>query len=330
MSATVLISLPQDEARVDKLLDALVDERLDVQWFSTAPGDADWDKAALAASHARCVLICWSHATRSDAAIEYRELARSAAAADTAIGIELDKGAPPPDIPMTIYGLGGWRRAEKGVIRWAIGQIFYNDIVSAAKFKVAGRDPAPPSAPAKLLVRQLWVIAVGIGGLMGVLSLPGEIYNKMPWPRFNEERAWAALPVNSCKQLADFRKKYPDGRYAELARNIYENRSSGDDEWKDAKRSAPFYVGASDNAPRASEAVARSETRPLVAKAVAKVCNGFVEAAGSRLNAAVSSEESWQCTTIGAGYVCAVTGNAICSVSELTKSDEENCRITGR
>lgn len=329
MSTIVLLSLAADHSRASKVLSALVGERLDVRWYSVSPGDKDWDEAVAGVRAARSVLICWSHATRAEAAAPFRAIARDAVAAATAVGIELDRGTAPPDLPMTVYSLHGWRMGV-GLWRWIIGRIFYNDIVSAAKFKAAGRDPAPPSATTKLLVRQLWVGVVGIGALLGLLALPDKIYNAIPWPRFNEERAWNALPRDSCTALAQFRRNWPDGRHADGAKTILENRTKAAPTRVVRDRSAPFFAGAGSAVPKSSEADARADALARAKGQADKVCLGFTEAADSQLVSATVRAEEWQCLPLSGGTVCSVTGTAVCRVKELVETDEEHCPIPGR
>lgn len=147
MTAIILISLPADHKRAGKVLDALVSERLDVRWFSAEPGTADWETAKDESDRARCVLFCWSDATRVDAAAPYRDLARTAIVAGTAIGIEIDRGALPPDLAMTSYGLHGWRRGDgrlhKGVSERAICGKGQDDIRQSP----ARRGKMDPSHP---------------------------------------------------------------------------------------------------------------------------------------------------------------------------------------
>lgn len=330
MSKIILLSLPTDVKRAEKVLDTLVGERLDVHWHSVQPGAPEWDKALDDVARARCVLFCWSDAARLDAAAPFRDAARKAAAAGTAIGIEIDRDALPSDISMTSYGLYGWRRGDGPLLRYLIGKIFYNDIVSAARFKAAGRDPVPPSAPTKLLVRQGWLLFVGIGGLLGTLALPGKIHDQIPWPRFNEERAWAGLPDNSCPALAAFIKEYPAGRYASKAKTIFENRLRGEARWVERVRTAPFFVGAGDTTPQASEAAAKAAAQGMVAAEVQKVCTGFAEAAGSRVKSTAPEKLEWQCQPLGSGMVCSATGMAVCTLEELEEDRTEHCPLPGR
>jgi hypothetical protein len=330
LTAIILISLPADKKRAGKVLDALVSERLDVRWFSTEPGAPEWEAAKEDTARARCVLFCWSNATRVDAAVPYRELARTAIAAGTAIGIEIDRGALPPDLEMTSYGLYGWRRGDGRLLRYLIGKIFYNDIVSAAKFKAAGRDPSPPSAPTKLLMRQAWVLFVGIGGLLGTMALPGKIHDQIPWPRFNEEKAWAALPSDSCPALAAFIKEYPSGRYTGKAKTIFDSRLRGEARWTPRVRTAPFFIGSADAVPQANESASKADVTKSIQLEVEKVCNGFVEVAGSRLKTGSAKALEWECQTVGGGTVCSVTGSAVCAVEELEEDHAEHCVIPAR
>lgn len=330
MTKNVLFSLHADAKRVEKVLDALIGDRLDVRWYSTEPGAPDWDKALEAAAQARCVLFCWSAATRADSAAPFREAARAAIAAGTAIGIEIDRGAMPSDISMTSYGLYGWRRGDGPLLRHLIGKTFFNDIVSATKFKAAGRDPGPPSAPTKLLVQQGWLLFVGIGGLLGTLALPGRINEQIPWPRFNEERAWAALPADSCPALAAFIKEYPDGRYAGKARTIFENRLRGEAQWTQRVRTAPFFVGAADAMPQPSAEAAKADVQGELRAEAQRVCAGFAEATGSKLKSASPGQLEWQCQPLGLGTVCSVAGRAKCTLEELEEDRTEHCPLPAR
>ncbi|MFL0669945.1 MAG: hypothetical protein ACJLS3_00520 [Erythrobacter sp.] len=165
-----------------------------------------------------------------------------------------------------------------------------------------GAIRCPPSAPTKLLVRQGWLLFVGIGGLLGTLALPGKIHDQIPWPRFNEERAWAGLPDDFCPALAAFIKEYPAGRYASKAKTIFENRLRGEARWVERVRTAPFFVGAGDTTPQASEAAAKAAAQGMVAAEVQKVCTGFAEAAGSRVKSTAPEKAGMAMSAIGVRY----------------------------
>jgi hypothetical protein len=331
MTAIILLSLPEDRARVTKVLDALVGERLDAVWHSVAPGAADWDKAAADALSARCVLLCWSDATRAESAAPYRRLATDALAKGLAIGIELDRGAVPPDLAgMSIYSLAGWRAHHRGLWRAFAGRIFYNDIVSGAKFKSAGKDPPSPSAPTKMLARQAWVLAVGLGAVLGILSLPKAVNDMIPWPRWNEERAWAGIAKDSCPDLAAFIRDWPDGRHGGDAKNIYAARTKAPALWTPVERTAPFFVSAADAPPAATEAAARATALNRADAKAREVCQGFTEAAGSRLKKVTAKPGDWICTPAGGRFVCSLGGTATCGLEELVDSGTERCPIPGR
>jgi hypothetical protein len=325
MTAIVLLSLNADAARATKILEALLAAGLDARWLSVDRSADDFAKARDAASLARCVLFCWSEASRGDAAAPYRELARAAVADGTAVGVELDSGAAPPDLAMASYALQGWRRAEGGLVRQLVGSVFYNDIVAAAKFKAAGRDPAPPSATTKLLMRQLWVLAVGAAGVAGVLALPAKLVEQIPWPRWNEESAWAALPPGSCPALAAFRQQYPAGRYAEQATAIFENRLRGEVRLVARNRPLPFFVGAADAAPATSEAAARAAAATRAGDERQKICAGLAATSEGRLLSADAVDEAISCQPLGGGFVCSVSGTAQCRIEEKQADDTERC-----
>ncbi len=331
MTAIVLLSLPADHARVTRILDALVGERLDVHWHSIEPGLPDWGTAAADALAARCVLFCWSDATRTEAAAPFRQLAAQALAKEIAVGVELDRGAVPPDLTgMSVYSLAGWRAHRRGLWRAFAGRIFYNDIVSAAKFKAAGKDPPSASAPAKMVARQAWVIAVGLAAVVGILALPKAVNDMIPWPRWNEERAWTAIPKDSCPGLAAFVRDWPDGRHAADAKNIYAARTKKAAAWTAVDRTVPFFVSAATAKPSPSEAAARALALKSAGAEATKACNGYVEAAGSRLKGVAIVPGDTSCTQLGSGTVCSIAGNATCKLEELVDKGEESCPIPGR
>ena len=331
MTAIILLSLPEDAARVSRVLDALIGERLDVVWHSAAPGTAEWDKAAADALAARCLLLCWSDATRSEAAAPFRQLAAAGLAKSIAIGIELDPGAVPPDLTgMSVYSLAGWRAHRRGLWRAFAGRIFYNDIVAAAKFKAAGKDPPSASAPAKMVARQAWVLAVGLGAVLGILALPKAVYDTIPWPRWNEERAWAAIPKGSCPGLAAFVRAWPDGRHGGEARDLYTARTRTAPKWTAVERSAPFFVLAGDAAPSPTLDAARSATLARAEAKAGDVCRGFAEAAGSRVKRATAKPGDWICSPARGGTTCALGGTAQCALEELVDPGTETCAIPGR
>ena len=331
MTAIVLLSLPADHARVTRILDALVGERLDVHWHSIEPGLPDWGTAAADALAARCVLFCWSDATRTEAAAPFRQLAAQALAKEIAVGVELDRGAVPPDLTgMSVYSLAGWRAHRRGLWRAFAGRIFYNDIVSAAKFKAAGKDPPSPSAPAKMVARQAWVLAVAIAAFVGILALPRAVYDMIPWPRWNEEHAWAAIPKDSCPALAQFIRDWPDGRHGNDAKTIYAARTKKAAVWTPVDRTAPFFVSAANARPSPTEAAARALALASANGEAARACHGYVEAAGSRLRGVGIVPGEPTCSAIGGGVVCSVTGTATCKLEELVDKGEESCPIPGK
>jgi hypothetical protein len=253
-----------------------VEAGLDVQWFAS---EHDWIGARERLLAARCVIFCWSRAA-TDQAESYRLLAAEALARGIAISIEFEPGTRPTELSaMTTYAFGGRRT---GLARLLAGRLFLNDIVVAAKYKAAGQDPPPPTAPRKLLFRQAWVGVVAIGSVAATLSAPAQLYQSIPWPRFQEERAWAAIPPGSCAALAAFRRDFPDGRHAAKAAAVLANPGEiVRQQWRILSQDLPITidVGTDPNARigRTREARARTEMELL--------CNGYAQAAGGTMTA---------------------------------------------
>jgi hypothetical protein len=305
MTAILLLCLPADRDRAMPIIDALVGANLDAHWFCAAPDDPEWTDAADAIETARCVIF-WSQAAAAGEAVRYRLLAARVLARQAAIGITLDPGALTPELAwMTSYDLSGWRSRPGGLRRLLAGGIYMDDVVTAAKFKIAGRDPPPPSAPRKLLMRRAWLGFVSVAGFAALLGAIPQLYQSIPWPRFNEEAAWAKLRPGSCEDLLAFRKTWPSGGHAADAQARYDaRRRVATIRWVRVVRSAPVTVPAGTAQALPTEAEARAAALARAKPEARLACEGFTRAAGSKLRGMRLNAGPLSCTRLAGGIIC--------------------------
>ena len=326
MTAVVLLCLPADEAQCQCIIDRLSVANLDCKLFAAAPGHAGWEPAEAAAEEARCVIFCWSRATEGAQASGYRALAQRCLKRKTAIGIELARGSTPDDVAgMMIYDLAGWRSAPRGIWRWLVGTLFLDDIVAAARSKVAGGDPPLPIAPRKLIALRLYA---GIGGLVAVtaaLTTLLALYQMIPWPRYAEESEWARLKPGSCKPLDDFRQKWPHGRHADQAAARSEARRLVTRiDWRPATRPLEIDVPAGMAEPR-DEREARSLVVASAKADAQRACEGL-KSYGARLEDVRTELGPITCVRLAAGFICGMKqGRALCIVKEPHEQADEFC-----
>ena len=317
-----LLSMPQDRAKADQIADAMVAEDLPV-WAETAtPGGEGWAEALSNAQSAKCLVVCWSEAALGDTdeAAAFRDAAMNACAQGRTIGVLLDPVTPPEGFVCAIYDLSDWRLAPSGLRKMLIGKAFLRDVVVAAKYKQANRDPAPPSAPTKLLVRQIAVFSSAVlVPFIAILGSAETIFNVRDrlasQPSEAEEVAWQALPAGDCKALRGFVREFGDGAYRDRADTMLaaaETRSST--VWEPQVFDEEIYLAHSTGA-RAGDAEAEGKRR----------CEMLIQGTEAR-NLKVSIERVRQdCQSIGGERLCDWRGTASCNFEVATKAEQEVC-----
>lgn len=314
--------MPEDRDKADQIVDAMVAEDLSVWGETAVPGGSGWTKAVEHAQESRCLVICWSAAATADTqkAALFREAAMDGCSKGRTIGVLLDPASPPDGFACTIYDLSDWRLAPKGLRKLLIGKAFLRDVVTAAKFKQANRDPAPPSAPTKLLIRQIAVFSsaffVPVIAVLGSAETLFNFSDRMAsQPSAQEQEAWDALPSGDCKALRGFARDFSDGVYRDRADALLaaaEVRKKT--VWELQNFDEEIYLAHSGGG---RERDAETEG--------ARRCEMLIQGTGARnLNVSVSQIRQ-DCQSIGSERFCDWRGIATCSFEAPQEAEVEIC-----
>lgn len=329
------LSLPADSARVTPIVDEMIEAGLDLYWERTTADAVDWTHAETRLAGARAVVLFFGKGAASgDPANDaFLDLARKACAANKAIAVMLDEGAVPPDLDCTVYDLSGWRASPRGWRAWLVGDSYTRDVISAARYKAAGRDPMAPTAPRKLLLRQ---VAVASSALLipavAVISFTDAVVGL--WRNTGmadvasaeESASWNAIEPGSCDGLRAHVERFPDGVYADQASNLLEARSVGEETvMVPAERPLPVYVGAGSADPAPSRAAAEDNVRRLAGEEAQRACSGLAQAVEGELLDTTIDNERLTCSATGAAQSCALDGQAVCRIAEPEVRQVERC-----
>lgn len=324
MNDIVVLTVELDQPSGRALFTALSDAGLDVRRAVISESNQSATDASRIAGEARCVLLGWSR--RSAASPRFIALARHAALRKVAIGIEFEPGAYRPGYgPMRLYSFAG---GVKRSLRVRLGRRLYlHDILVAIRYKSAGEEPPPPTAPHKLLIRELGIGLGGAATLVGLLAAFPELYQALPWPRFKEREEWAK--ARTCDDLRDFREHFPNSDRAALASAILERARKSRIQQQRIDRSTDMMVPAGTTPASRDEGEARRVLASRAESEAAVKCEGFTGAVPDWrvLRSSVRPIET-QCIRIGAGYVCRlVRAKALCTLEGPVKVETEECRV---
>lgn len=319
-----LLTMPEDRLKADKVLDAMVSADLTV-WGETAiPGGDEWSDALVRAEEARCLVVCWSEAAIADnlGARLFREAALNACSRGKTIGVLFDRVSLPTGFACTIYDLSKWRLEPRGWRKLLIGDAYLRDIVAAAKFKQANRDPAPPSAPSKLFMRQVAVLSSAIiVPLIGIISFTDVLLNyeqRMALqPSSKEAAAWNALPPGDCAALRSFVREFKDGAYRSRAYALLGAVEKVEKkQWKSLTLEEDVYLPHSAGL-GLGDAQAEGTRR----------CELLVQGTGAHNLVVSVSQVRQDCRNIGDERFCDWRGVASCSFEEPGKVIVEICNM---
>lgn len=317
-----LLAMPADRAKAETIVDAMVAADLDV-WNETAtPGGADWSEALVRTQDTRCLVICWSEAALADTveARLFRDAALNACRQGRAIGALLGKVEPPEGFRCTLYNLAGWRLNPVGWRKLLIGDAFQRDIVQAARFKQANRDPAPPSAPRQLFLRQAAVLSSAIiVPLVGVASFTDVLLNferrMAATPSSAEVAAWEALPSGDCAALRQFVRDFKQGAYRDKANALLSAVEKVERvEWRVISLDEEIYLPHAAGT-RVSDAIAEGQRR----------CEMLLQGTEARDLSVEVSQLRQSCEDVGGTKQCDWRGKATCSFEEPDTTITEVC-----
>ncbi|WP_066650858.1 MULTISPECIES: hypothetical protein [Sphingomonas] len=212
-----LLALPADRARAEMVLDGLHEAKVagvhSTRIEAPAPQTPEWVQVARLARTSRCVLFCWSNATSAPQGAALRELGAELLARKTAVSIELDRGATPPEMAgSTIYPAFGWRCKPGVILRFLFGDIHRAQIAVAAARKVSGQDPPPPAAIWQLIRARGWVAIVGFFALLGTAATVWSLWNDDALERAMDHAVAAefarARDARDCQAMHTFANKH--------------------------------------------------------------------------------------------------------------------------
>ena len=322
MSQIVLFGLPADEARVRKVVEALLAQHLDIWWEKSAP-DSDAAKEAL--SMAKCVVFFWSSQSLKDTA--YVHLATEVFTEDRAIGALLDRVS----LPKAFASL---TRIDLSRFKGNKNDLFLLDLVAAAKSKAAGIDPPPARGPfARFWARVALMIPVALFVLGVVANILGVISVKdlLKQPTAEERRDWEALKPGSCEALRQIRDKYKtEGYYFDKATALIAGRKlSYKTQWVKGSQDLELYL-SKDEAPQAASKAAAAKLSQVqmqnMADTACQTAAKQIEARNVTARFDISASKL-SCDTFAAGTKCALSVNATCEYEAPKQVEVETCGL---
>lgn len=222
MSEVLVIASPADERRVRTVVEALHHHGVDLWWERGLAGS---EAVRRKASESRCVLLLLdAHLLQDDG---LAALAQRAATARRLIIGRLDRTPLPEWLAgTTTIDLSSFKRNKN--------DLFFLDLVAAAKAKVAGIDPPPARGPLNRLLRRLALatpaalVALGIvANLLGLISIKDIAYDVLRRPSAVERSDFEKIALGragSCEQLKAFNTAHGrDGYYYDEAMALIEN-----------------------------------------------------------------------------------------------------------
>lgn len=331
MSDIVLLSHQADEIRVHPLVDALVEDRQDIAWLRVGNARSAADRSIAADVEAsRCVVLVWSQSSADAAAKRFHRLAKQAVAQGNAICVLIDTVTMPPDIgACTIYDMRGWRGAPQRWRKWLGGNLYMRDLVTGAKYKVAGRDPPPPGAPRQMLIRHALVLIPAIFAPLAVLATLLGFWGGLGFadgPSAAETRVWEAVDKNDCSQLKKFRLGNAVSYFAPHAQARLDGAvRTTKTIWEPVDRTQPFLVPELLADPKPDRASAIGDVRARAQTTARSICIGLAEAGRAKLDGSEFGSLSESCTGSNAGTVCSAESKAICHLSEPRDVEVVTC-----
>ncbi len=313
MIDTLVFVRPAFRSRAAELTDALSAAGIDVA-LSTIDGQGAVDAKAIA--KARCVVLCWSSEAGSDDGDEltrFDRIADLAARADNFIHVRLDPAvaAKPLSYDYLVPAGSAFGRWWRGLF----DSLYTRDIIGAVRNRRAKIYPPEPLARRRMIQRQAVVAVMATGGALATLSGVLGMGQFIPWPRWNEERAWAAIKDGDCAAIKAFTADYQGGRYAARASAALlhpEQRTTWIKRDRPVAVMGPLPVGPG----HADQAAAQGAALEWVTAELQQQCRNHAANLDARLQGVSLPPAAPQCQSIGAGWFCQYDVKAQCQLSE--------------
>ena len=331
----------EDEARVGRLVTALVGTGLSVWWDRGLAGGESWRvQIQTALDAAKCVIVIWTRESVGAASDFVREEAGQAKRRGVLVPVMLDKVAPP-------LGFGEIQAIDLTHWKGSPRDPFFLDLCAAVTAKLEGRAVPPAKGPMKRLMRRLTLSslagAIGLGlafgfnlfsaqdqvcGLSflqpqisdacGTLGLGGR-------PTKAERVAWQGRERGSCAALRNHIERFPEGAYhGEAADLLTARRVIQTNVWTPRTSRLILLVDEGDahfrNASAAQvDALARAQAP------AERLCKGFAATTFFRLTTSKPDPLNWKCAPTTGGVACGFEGEAVCELEESSPQETENC-----
>ncbi len=329
-AAVILWSHAADEARGAVIADQLISYDLDIWWERLGdPEKPSADREGVVQNQ-RCELFLLSEAALANVESGLLKEAERAAARGSAILARLDEVAVPESLQsVTCYDIRGWRSHPTGWRRLLAGNVFMRDLVSAVRYKLAGRDPPPPAAPRKMLLRQLALLLPFGAALFAFVAGALDFYRNagldaMAGPQ--EAAAWEARAAGSCDDLRAYLAEYPGGAYSGEARDLLDGRKTESRiSEQRSERPIDLYEPAGMADPSATRAAAVADALGRAQESAHTSCQRMADATQAVLIGAEILEPDYSCHTVSGGMVCSLDAGANCILSEEVETAVEIC-----
>ena len=332
----------EDEARVGRLVTALVGTGLSVWWDRGLAGGESWRvQIQTALDAAKCVIVIWTRESVGAAGDFVRDEAGQAKQRGVLVPVLFDKVAPPLGFgEIQAVDLTGWKGSSRDP--------FFLDLCAAVTAKLEGRAVPPAKGPMKRLMRRLTLSslasAIGLGGLAfgfnlfsvqdqvcrlsffqpqisdtcGTLGLGGR-------PTKVERVVWEGRERGSCAALRTHIERFPEGAYrGEAADMLTARRVMQTQIWTPGTRRLALFVGQGDAHSR-NESAAQVDALARAQAPAERLCKGFVATTSFRLTSTKPIPVSWNCAPATGGVACSFEGEAVCELEERRLQETERC-----
>ena len=331
----------EDEARVGRLVTALVGTGLSVWWDRGLAGGESWRvQIQTALDGAKCVIVIWTRESVGASGDFVRDEAGQAKRRGVLVPVMLDKVEPP-------LGFGEIQAVD--LTRWkgSSRDPFFVDLCAAVTAKLEGRAVPPAKGPMKRLMRRLTLSslagAIGLGMAFGfnLFSAQDQVCGLSFFqpqmsdacgmlgvgdrPTKAERVAWEGRERGSCAALRTHIERFPEGAYHDEAADILAARRVIQTQiWTPGTRRLALFMGEGDahfrNASAAQvDALARAQAP------AGRLCKGFVATTSFRLTSTKPIPLSWNCAPASGGVACSFEGEAVCELEERRLQETERC-----
>lgn len=319
----------EDEARVERLAEALEKTGFKTWWDRGLPAGESWRaNIQRALDEFKCVIVCWTHRSTGQAGDFVRDEATQAKARGILVPVLLARGVRAP------LGFGELQAVDLTNWHGSTTDPFFRDLIAAIRAKLEGRAAPPPKGPMARLTRRFTVASMVTAAIAGVFAIAANFMNVqnhvcgMPIgqpllsdtcgalgigekPTRRARLAFEALPPGDCGALQAFRDAHEDSPLRIIADSRLNAKTTTDEEvWVPRERRLVLFAGG----------VNEREARTAAGAQAERLCRGFAAATSFRLSTAEVSG-AYSC----AGGACGFFGEAVCRLSERHIVTREAC-----